>query len=164
MKAANARAANSQEGYRNGMAFLRGRIFKDPGRRPRLEDVARSFQWYPGSVVFIKQLRPDTQILDQAIPGLLRRVRQPTFVTINTTDFWRRIRADERYCVLCFPLPHRRAEEAGARTRRLFRLPEFKTKNARMGKVVLVGSQEIHFYQAHDQRVQTLSWGEDDED
>jgi hypothetical protein len=127
------------------------------------EDVARRFQWYPGPVLFIKQLRPDTQILDEAIPALLRQARQPTFVTINTTDFWRRIRADDSYCVLCFPLPQRRAEELGALTRRLFRLPEFRTKKARMGKVAFVGAKQIYFYQAHDQRVRTLPWGDDDE-
>jgi len=127
------------------------------------EDVTRRFQWYSGPVAFIKQLRPPTHILDEAIPTLLREVRQPTFVTINTTDFWRHIRADGSYCVLCFPLPQRRAEETGTLTRRLFRLPEFKTKKARMGKVAFVGSKEIYFYQAHDQRVRRLSWSEDDE-
>ena len=65
--------------------------------------------------------------------------------------------------MLCFPLPGDRAEEVGLLTRRLFRLPEFKTKKARMGKVAFVGSKEIYFYQAHDQRVRTLSWGDDDE-
>jgi hypothetical protein len=128
------------------------------------EDVAHQFQWYPGPVVFIKQLRPGTHILDEAIPALLRQVRYPTFVTINTTDFWRRIRADDSYCVLCFPLPQRHAEETGALTRRLFRLPEFKTKNARMGKVAFVGAKQIYFYQVHDQRVRALSWPGDDGD
>jgi hypothetical protein len=34
-------------------------------------------------------LRPGTVILDDAIPELLRAVRQATFVTINVRDFWR---------------------------------------------------------------------------
>jgi hypothetical protein len=128
------------------------------------QDVVNSLRWYRGRVVSIKQLRPDIRIPDEAIPTLLRLVRHPTFLTINTTDFWRRIRADESYCALCFPLPDDRAEEVGILTRRLFRLPEFKTKKARMGKVAFVGSKEIYFYQAHDPRVHTLSWSEDDED
>jgi hypothetical protein len=37
--------------------------------------------WYPGRVTTIVQLRPGTTILDDAIPALLRTVRQPTFVT-----------------------------------------------------------------------------------
>src|SRR2546422_8326084 len=46
--------------------------------------------WYRGSVLLIKALRPGTVIKDEAIPGLLRRVRRPAFVTINHGDFWRR--------------------------------------------------------------------------
>jgi hypothetical protein len=111
------------------------------------QDVAHGFRWYPGPVVSIKQVRPAIRIPDEAIPALLRPVRQPTFVTINTTDVWRRMRADARYCVLCFPLPGGRVEEVGARMRRLFRWPEFKTKKARMGKVAFVGAKEIDFYQ-----------------
>jgi hypothetical protein len=125
------------------------------------QSVIQSLQWYKGSVVPITQLRLHTRIVDEAIPALLCRVRHPTFVTINVTDFWRRVRADDHYCVLCFPLPDDRVKEIGVLTRRLFRLPEFKTKKARMGKVVFVGSRVISFYQAHDKRVQRLSWGED---
>ena len=49
--------------------------------------VMNTFRWYKGPVVSIKQLRPNTRIPDEAIPALLRQARQPTFVTINTTDF-----------------------------------------------------------------------------
>jgi hypothetical protein len=49
--------------------------------------------WYRGAVLIVKQLRPDTVIKDEAIPELLRQVKQPTFVTINHTDFWRRLSA-----------------------------------------------------------------------
>jgi len=44
-------------------------------------------RWYRGAVVIIKHLRPRTVIKDEAIPALLRRAKQPTFVTINHTDF-----------------------------------------------------------------------------
>ncbi len=44
-------------------------------------------RWYRGAVLIIKQLRPGTVIKDEAIPALLRRAKQPTFVTINHTDF-----------------------------------------------------------------------------
>lgn len=122
------------------------------------ESVKRSLAWYQGQVTSIKDLYPNMKVEDEAIPVLLRELRQPTFVTINTTDFWRRIPAHESYGVLCFPFPDRRAEEIGALTRELFRLPEFKTKKARMGKVAWVGTEEIYFYQAHDPQVYTLSW------
>lgn len=42
-------------------------------------------RWYRGSVILIKKLRPGTVIKDDAIPALLRKVKQPTFVTINTS-------------------------------------------------------------------------------
>jgi hypothetical protein len=42
--------------------------------------------WYRGAVIIINQLRPRTVIKDEAIPTLLRRVREPTFVTINYID------------------------------------------------------------------------------
>ncbi len=44
-------------------------------------------QWYRGTVTDITQLRPETVIRDDAIPMLLRAARQPTFVTINVSDF-----------------------------------------------------------------------------
>lgn len=40
--------------------------------------------WYRGAVLVVKQLRPGTVIKDEAIPTLLRRANQPTFVTIKT--------------------------------------------------------------------------------
>ena len=35
----------------------------------------------------VRELRPDTIIKDEAIPGLLRRLKHPIFVTINVHDF-----------------------------------------------------------------------------
>lgn len=61
--------------------------------------------WYRGRVCFITDLRPGTVIKDEAVAGLLRQQRRSTFVTINERDFWRRIPADPRYCVVCFALP-----------------------------------------------------------
>lgn len=55
-------------------------------------------RWYRGAVVIIKQLRPATVIKDEVIPSLLCQAKHPTFVTINHTDFWRRVRAARSYC------------------------------------------------------------------
>jgi len=60
-----------------------------------LEDAIS--RWYHGAVLSVKQLRPGTVIKDEAIPLLLRRLKQPTFVTINDTDFWRRVPADNAH-------------------------------------------------------------------
>ena len=62
-----------------------------------LEDHLSS--WYRGAILIIKDLRPRTVIKDDAIPGLLRLTRQPTFVTINHSDFWRRTPANKAYCI-----------------------------------------------------------------
>ncbi len=67
--------------------------------------------WYRGSVLLIKALRPRTVIKDEAIPGLLRRVKSPTFVTINHGDFWRRVAAERSFCVLCLKLTIDQANE-----------------------------------------------------
>jgi hypothetical protein len=40
-------------------------------------------RWYCRTVTDITQLRPNTVILNDAIPMLLRAVSRPTFVTIN---------------------------------------------------------------------------------
>jgi len=103
-------------------------------------------RWYRGAVIIIKQLRPGTVIKDEAIPALLRAVKQPTFVTINHTDFWRRIPAETAYCLVCVKLTADQAAEIPDLLRRLFRLPEFKTKGARMGKVALVSRRVIQYY------------------
>jgi len=72
------------------------------------QDIAR---WYRGPVQFIIDLRPHSVSKDEAIPDLLRRQSQPTFVTINERDFWRRVAADRRYCIVCFPLPDTRVRD-----------------------------------------------------
>ena len=67
--------------------------------------------WYPGAVRFITDLRPGTIIKDEAIPTLLAQESEPTFVTINISDFWQRVAITERFCVVCFALPDSTADE-----------------------------------------------------
>jgi hypothetical protein len=117
--------------------------------------------WSRSRVCNITDLRPDTVIKDEAIPTLLRQVRQPTFVTINFSDFWGRVRPDARFCMICFPLPRERRHEIPGLLRRLFRLEEFRTKAARMGKVALVSQRQVQWYQLHDSQIYTLTWPED---
>ena len=62
--------------------------------------------WYPGRVCYIVDLDPGAVIKDEAIPTYLRQLRGATFVTTNVTDFWRRVRADTRYCIVCLSLPN----------------------------------------------------------
>ena len=119
------------------------------------EAVAR---WYRGAVFVVKKLRPGIVIKDEAIPALLRQLKQPTFVTIDYMDFWRRIPADNAFCIVCLELPTERVDDIPVRLRQLLRLPEFKTKKARMGKVVLVRETRLQYYSQHEKLVHILRW------
>lgn len=57
--------------------------------------------WYPRAVCFIIDLRPASVIKDDGIPTLLQAQRQPTFVTINEIDFWRKVTPNPRFCAAC---------------------------------------------------------------
>jgi hypothetical protein len=107
--------------------------------------------WYRGRVLDVTQLRPGTVIHDEAIPVLLRRVRLPTFVTINVEDFWRRMAPDPKFCIACFGVPHTRAEEVAPLLRRLFATRLFHTRRGRVGKIARVSRRQIQYYS-------TASW------
>ncbi|MEE8524228.1 MAG: hypothetical protein V3T72_09880 [Thermoanaerobaculia bacterium] len=106
-------------------------------------EIAR---WYPGSVQFIVDLRPGTVIKDDAIPALLRQESSATFVTINVRDFWLKVEADKKYCLVCFSLNDSRVLEIPERLRFLFSHPAFGTKAERMGKVVRMSVESNSFY------------------
>ena len=119
-----------------------------------LEDaIAR---WYQGQVCFVGSLRPGTVIKDDSIPSLLRLVRQPTFVTQNWKHFWQRAAAHSGYCIVCFTLPSEQAPEISGSLRRLFRLPAFRTRAARMGKVIRVSGEHATYYQVNDMQTYVL--------
>src|SRR5512136_182776 len=113
--------------------------------------------WYPGPVLSVTTLRPGTIIKDEAIPTLLLKVAQPTFVTINVTDFWRRTRPHPEYCVVAVSLPKERVAEIPDLLRRFCRLAMFNTKAGRMGKIIRLASDRIEYYES-DWTVQTVSW------
>jgi hypothetical protein len=53
-------------------------------------------RWYRGAVFVVKKLRPGRVIKDEAIPTLLRQLKQPTFITARfrfqwtvSTNLWR---------------------------------------------------------------------------
>ena len=104
------------------------------------------------------QLRPGTIIEDDAIPALLRSARQPTFLTINVKDFWRRLAPDPNFCVACFPLRHSRADEISDLLRWLFSLEPFRTRKRRLGKIARVISGRVQFYTIDSRAVRTIEW------
>ncbi len=102
--------------------------------------------WYEGRVCYITELRPDTIIKDEAIPSLLLRERQPTFVTGDITGFWRKVKPHSNFCIVCFGLPAERWHRIPLLLRRLFRTEGFRTKRERVGKVALVTETTVRFY------------------
>jgi hypothetical protein len=115
-------------------------------------------RWYGGTVCFITDMRPNTVVKDDAIPGLLQSQNQPTFVTINETDVWRKVMINDRFCVVCFALPDSRAREIPARLRSLLRHSAFKTKKSRMGKVIRVTDQDISYYAFDDKGIRSIKF------
>lgn len=114
-------------------------------------------KWYRGRVQFIHELRPHTVVKDEAIPALLRQQNQPTFVTINEKDFWRKVAITSHFCLVCFTLPDLRVGEIPALLRSLLQHPEFKTKAIRMGKVIRVSEKEVSYYTFEEREVKTSS-------
>lgn len=113
--------------------------------------------WYQGAVCFIIDLRPNSVIKDDAIPKLLQKENEPTFVTINETDFWRKIAINSQFCAVCFVLPDSKAREIPARLRELFDRPLFDTKKKRMGKVIRVTENEVSYYSVEDRTIRIAS-------
>lgn len=107
----------------------------------------------------LRDLRPGEVIKDDRVPVLLRQLRQPSFVTIDM-GFWDRGLRDARYCVLCFPLRNEEQYKLPELLRRLLRLPEFRTKTARMGKVARVRPTHVEYWQLGDEQLHRLIWPE----
>ena len=116
------------------------------------QDIAK---WYRGAVQYIVDLRPHSIIKDDAIPELLRTQSQPTFVTINEQDFWRKVRADLRFCVVCFAIPDTRAREIPQSLRALLQRADLRTKARRMGKVIRVSNQDVRTYSVTSSQIDT---------
>jgi hypothetical protein len=110
--------------------------------------IVGDFQnWYKGAVTTILDLRPRTRIDDDAIPTLLRRVKQPTFVTINYSDFWQIIEPGKDYCIICLKLSGERSLEVPDLVREVLQMKEFSTKKARMGKVISWSDGRVSYYE-----------------
>ena len=113
-------------------------------------------KWYQGAVRNIIELRPNTVIKDDAIPGILRQQSQSIFVTINEKDFWRKVTIDNQYCIVCFTLPDSRVNEIPETLRSLLRITEFNTKAKRKGKVIRVTDKEISYYSFNRRKVKII--------
>lgn len=115
-------------------------------------------RWYRGAVLMVKELRPGTVIKDESIPVVLRKVKQPTFVTINWSDFWRRTKANRSYCVVCMKLSADQAGEVSSLLRQLLSRSGFGTKRERMGKVVLISRRGFQYYSIGEKLTHIGGW------
>lgn len=109
------------------------------------------------TVARLRSLRPSEVIKDERVPLLLRSLRQPTFLTIDA-GFWDRKLCDPKYSILFFALTHEQQDEIPELLRRVFRLDEFKTRNARMGKVARISTIGIEFWQIGDEKMYRLNF------
>jgi hypothetical protein len=115
-------------------------------------------RWYRGAATDMTQLRPNTVILDEAVPMLLQAVSRPTFVMINVADFWRCLAPNPQFCIVCCAVPHTRAQEVPALLRRVLALEPFRTRSRRLGKIVRVSPQYVRYYTTDTQAIHFIAW------
>lgn len=108
--------------------------------------IAAIAAWYPGRVTHIQALRPATVIKDDNIATLLLTARNPTFITINVDDFWRKLPPHSGFCIVTIDLGQGDVDELPALLRRLFKLPLLRTQAVRMGKIIRVQANSVRYY------------------
>ena len=106
----------------------------------------------------IEDLVPDEMLKDDRILQILGSQKQPTFVTLDA-GFFRKSRCDRRYCLLYFVVPRQQQSRIPVLLRQLLRLPEFKTKAVRMGKVARVSEGKVEFWQVRDEKRHNMRLG-----
>jgi hypothetical protein len=114
--------------------------------------------WYPGRVYYVTDLQPGALIKDERVPRLLLQCKGATFVTTNVVDFWRRIPAHAQYGIICLLVTNERLREVPQLLHQLLRRPEFKTRAARIGKVIRVSQKQIQYYTSRSSSLITLDW------
>jgi hypothetical protein len=105
----------------------------------------------------LQELRPNEIVLDERIPEILLREKQPTFVTIDK-DFIDPRWCNPSYCILNFALQDREQHELPSLLRALFHRPEFRTRTLRMGKVARVSTSSIEYWQFPDRERRIILW------
>lgn len=105
----------------------------------------------------LRALRPGEVIKDERVPVLLHTLNRPTFITIDQ-GFWHRRWRDANYRIVYFALEDKQQQHISTLLRRLFRLPEFRTRAARMGKVARVSEVNVQWWQLGDERLRRSVW------
>jgi hypothetical protein len=110
------------------------------------------------TVRYVRDTRPGEVVKDDRILTVLHSLRMPTFVTADDW-FWNRDHRDRRYCIVFVALRGRNDRHVPDLLRRLLRLPEFRSRAARMGKVVRLGEDHVRWWQLGDEHEHSLQWG-----
>jgi hypothetical protein len=105
----------------------------------------------------LRELRPGEHVLDERVPELLQRLKQPTFITIDH-GFWDRRLCHPRYGILYFALRKDQQALLPGLLRALMRLSEFRTRAGRMGIVARVSTSHIEYCQFQKTGLQQVSW------
>lgn len=103
-----------------------------------------------------QDLRPRQHILDDRVPEILRTLRTPTFITIDL-GFWDRGLCHPGYCILYFEGGKNEQQRVPGLLRRLFRLPEFRTRTLRMGKVARIRRDSVIYWELAMKEPRSLS-------
>jgi hypothetical protein len=112
---------------------------------PRI--IAAIKHWYSGAVIGVRELRPGARLLDPELPGYLLKLRQPTFVTINYSDWNKPQLAHRGYCIVSLKLSGEEAFSVSQVLREILKRPEYKTKRLRMGKVICWMKQRLFHHE-----------------
>ncbi|MBM3236988.1 hypothetical protein FJZ31_11915 [Candidatus Poribacteria bacterium] len=105
----------------------------------------------------IESSRPFEVIKDDRVLQILRELKRPTFVTIDS-KFYDKRHCDKRYCLVYFVLTPLEQNQLPGLLRRLLQLPFFNTRAARMGKVVRVSKTGVRYWQLNDDEEYNLEW------
>ena len=93
-------------------------------------------RWYPGKVISVRDFNPHKRVLDEEIPRYLLRLRQPTLVTINYSDFLPSEYLHPNYCIVRLKLTQAEALVVPPVVRSILLEPAFNSKAKRMGKAI----------------------------
>ncbi len=88
---------------------------------------------------------------------LLRQLSQPTFVTINVSDFWNIVEPQSEFCIITVALPPEQLSDIPELLRQALRLPLFNTKAQRMGKVLRLTLPQLEYYHQRKQ-IYAVDW------
>lgn len=109
------------------------------------------------SVTRVQELRSRELIRDERLPSLLLEMKEPTLVTIDH-GFFRREWSHPKYCILVVAVKQEGQEQVPELVRAALNQPEFRTRRARMGKVIRVKAKEAEFWELGSEEIQRLRW------